>query len=435
MTNAAQSKILELIELWKLTICQDEKYKADFKHIEDMYNLLTYQGYRFPQVSKQATAIMQNSAKCLRSEQELEEEDHAALSAKLQALLQKGTAGALEQANDLMKILAGYDPEKKPNYTEKVNKDLDQIHSQMMEFNDALNSFSESSAALPLTDDERVAEYYAAAKASQPRIQKFIGDCEDEVRMERLLVLNDVINMVLQKYEDIKMGKKVRMDLPGAAQQAAAEPEAALIDLNFNGGPTGGIQLGSSPKSNANSTGVSNAGAVFDDLASINFSPMTLQGGARSVENSSTAEHGGVRLTFSSDAGDSISRKVQVTFQNTQTSPVTALDLKVAVPKTMTLTLFPLSRNELPPSGGRQEEPAEQRMVILNPQRDGIKFKYRLAFVRANESYVFEGEWTGRVDATVGEGKAPGLRDSTAPNFSASGLSSKLSGSATDSLI
>ncbi len=43
-----QSKILELIHEWKLTLCVTSKHREDLVHIRDMHRLLTYKGYRFP---------------------------------------------------------------------------------------------------------------------------------------------------------------------------------------------------------------------------------------------------------------------------------------------------------------------------------------------------------------------------------------------------
>lgn len=41
------SKILELIQSWKETICTDSRWKEDLGNIRDMHRLLMFKGYRF----------------------------------------------------------------------------------------------------------------------------------------------------------------------------------------------------------------------------------------------------------------------------------------------------------------------------------------------------------------------------------------------------
>lgn len=75
----------------------------------------------------------------LKTEEELEAEDRSAMSSKLHELLRVGTPGALEEANEIMKILAGYEPEKKPDYRKQAQDEMEKIRSKIMELNDALN--------------------------------------------------------------------------------------------------------------------------------------------------------------------------------------------------------------------------------------------------------------------------------------------------------
>jgi hypothetical protein len=74
-----QTKILELIQEWKATICVSSKHKEDLVHIRDMHRLLGYKGeirqyidiaviklsklisqsgYRFPNVDSRAAGVM-----------------------------------------------------------------------------------------------------------------------------------------------------------------------------------------------------------------------------------------------------------------------------------------------------------------------------------------------------------------------------------------
>ncbi|PLW05069.1 hypothetical protein PCANC_28165, partial [Puccinia coronata f. sp. avenae] len=101
-------KILELIHEWKLTICVTSKHKEDLE--SPAWSLIhpsnTHPGYRFPDVDRRAAQVLNESDR-LKSAEELEEEDRAAQSAKLQELIRRGTPKDLAAAQELMKIMAG----------------------------------------------------------------------------------------------------------------------------------------------------------------------------------------------------------------------------------------------------------------------------------------------------------------------------------------
>ncbi|KAJ3412072.1 hypothetical protein HDV05_001296 [Chytridiales sp. JEL 0842] len=196
-TNMSQYRILELIQQWNATLCVTSRYKDDFKNITDMYRLLSYKGYSFPSISKDAAAVM-SLPETLKSEDELEEEDRVAQGAKLQELLRQGTPAALEQANELMKVMAGYDIEKRPDYKKKVNEELDRIEAKAIQLGELLQS--------PSKGYDLMEDLVGVTKSAQARIQKLISDGDDDERIDRLLQLNDLINTVLEGYETYKRG-------------------------------------------------------------------------------------------------------------------------------------------------------------------------------------------------------------------------------------
>lgn len=59
--SRVQSKILELIEEWRSTICQTSKHKEDLGFIRDMHRLLSYKGYTFPAVKREDAAVLNPS--------------------------------------------------------------------------------------------------------------------------------------------------------------------------------------------------------------------------------------------------------------------------------------------------------------------------------------------------------------------------------------
>jgi hypothetical protein len=50
------SRILELIHTWKEGICTDSRWRDDLGNIRDMHRLLTFKGYRFRDIPRNAPA-------------------------------------------------------------------------------------------------------------------------------------------------------------------------------------------------------------------------------------------------------------------------------------------------------------------------------------------------------------------------------------------
>ncbi|KAJ1332213.1 hypothetical protein BSLG_008875 [Batrachochytrium salamandrivorans] len=142
------------------TLCVNSRYKEDFKHINDMYRLLSYKGYRFPELQEAVILSFNGEGQSLRTEEELEEEDRKAHGAEL----------------------------------------------------------------------------HGAAKSAQNKLQSFIETNDDEDRLARLLELNDLINIVLQKHSDMLNGKSPQHN---DLDRRNAEP----AESNRPAAPTGPINL------------------------------------------------------------------------------------------------------------------------------------------------------------------------------------------------
>jgi hypothetical protein len=95
-----------MIQEWYLTMCKTSRYKEDLVHIKDMHRLLSFKGYRFPQVKNDSASVLNPTTvsrahlseddlfalfhrlidgryypQVLKSATELEEEDRAAQAA------------------------------------------------------------------------------------------------------------------------------------------------------------------------------------------------------------------------------------------------------------------------------------------------------------------------------------------------------------------
>jgi ADP-ribosylation factor-binding protein GGA len=78
--------------------------------------------------------MMQN----LRSADEMEEEERAAQSAKLQELIRRGGPHDLQEANKLMKVMAGYDTRNKTDWRAKAAEEVASIQQKAKLLEDML---------------------------------------------------------------------------------------------------------------------------------------------------------------------------------------------------------------------------------------------------------------------------------------------------------
>ncbi|BGP27297.1 VHS domain containing protein [Rhodotorula toruloides] len=266
-------KILELVHEWKNTICVTSKHKEDLVHIRDMHRLLSYKGYRFPQFDRQAVSVL-NPTESLRTPDELEEEDREAQAAKLQELIRRGTPKDLAAAQELMKIMAGAEPEKKPDYEEQVSKELDRVQQRVLLLNEMLNN---ANAKERFVEGDAYDQIAQKCRHVQPKLQKWIADSSENHpdSMDRLLLINDLINNVIKRYEAFKAGDRsatAEIDPALAAGSAGAKArtqakQVSLIDFDDDEAFAAPAPSPVPARPNAPSSN------PLDDLASLSLGP------------------------------------------------------------------------------------------------------------------------------------------------------------------
>ncbi|KDN39951.1 VHS-domain-containing protein [Tilletiaria anomala UBC 951] len=265
-----QSKVLELIHEWKLTICITSKHKEDLVHIRDMHRLLSYKGYRFPNVDTRASSVL-NPENNLKTPDELEEEEREAQAAKLQELIRRGRPQDLHQAQELMKIMSGAEPESKPDYKAQTTKELDKVQSKAVLLNDMLNQAKEGER---FVKDDAYDQICTQLKSVQPRLQKWISEVEEEDEnssMDRLLLINDTINQVIARYASYVKGDfsaTVSIDpsidpSKGGADAVPTPKVTDLISFDFDDGGNASASGTKSAETGSNS--------LMDDFASLRF--------------------------------------------------------------------------------------------------------------------------------------------------------------------
>ncbi|EEB07803.1 adaptin [Schizosaccharomyces japonicus yFS275] len=233
--NKIQQLILRLIEEWRLTICKDSRYKDDFGFIRDMHILLGYNGYKFPEISKDDITVL-SEKNTLKSIEELEREDREAMSAKLQELIRRGTPTDLAEANKLMKIMAGYDTQRKKEYRDRVIASLEKLKRKATLFGEMLAGITETDQLSAGDVYDELATSLQEASIKLERILK--DDFEDENDKQQVASLYEYVTNLTNQYKCIK-----NRDVEGAAnfRKTANEVEMVsaksnsdlLIDLNF----------------------------------------------------------------------------------------------------------------------------------------------------------------------------------------------------------
>ena len=79
----------------------------------------------------------------LQSAEEMEEEERAAQSAKLQELIRRGGPEDLQEANRLMKVMAGFDNRHKTDYRAKAAEEVGKIQQKARLLEERLQDFKQ----------------------------------------------------------------------------------------------------------------------------------------------------------------------------------------------------------------------------------------------------------------------------------------------------
>ncbi|KIW02941.1 uncharacterized protein PV09_05987 [Verruconis gallopava] len=289
--SRSMMKILELIEEWRSTICQTSRYKEDLGFIRDMHRLLSYKGYVFPEVRREDAAVL-NSSETLRSAEEMEEEERAAQSAKLQELIRRGTPHDLQEANKLMKVMAGYDTRNKTDWRAKAAEEVVKVQQKAKLLEDMLQKHQ---AGEDLDAKGDVFEELATALMSaHPKIQKMCEEeSDDHEAVAKLFEINDSIHRTIERYKltkkgDLDAAAKIpagTLGTSGAGVRRGNNNELSLIDL---GGPEDTQPVATPAQSAESSAQPKKAGnALEDDLLGLSIGGETYgQGGALSLGGS-----------------------------------------------------------------------------------------------------------------------------------------------------
>lgn len=270
------SKILELISGWREGICNNSRWKDDLANIRDMHRLLTFKGYRFRDMPGRQQATLEQASN-IKSAEELENEDREAQSAKLQELIRRGTPRDLAAAQELMKSLAGANPEAKPDYRSQALTDLNKLEQKVILLNEMLdNADTERGEKFASGDVYDVRTHHLPILLNSLKLHTASFDDPDEctskntkvdirrrgrrlritwcvrssffhavslpfVLADTFLQINDQINTVLNRYEAFKKGDYSFSSNPIPAELGGPSAGGGLSLIDFDdSAPTNG---------------------------------------------------------------------------------------------------------------------------------------------------------------------------------------------------
>ncbi|KAK3708154.1 ARF-binding protein [Vermiconidia calcicola] len=276
-TTRTQTRILELIEEWRRTICETSKYKEDLGFIRDMHRLLSYKGYQFPEIRREDAAVL-NPSDNLKSAEEMEEEERAAQSAKLQELIRRGTPHDLQEANRLMKVMAGYDTRHKTDYRAKAAEEVSKIQQKAKLLEEMLQGYKQGDQ---IQEGDVFEELANALASAHPKIQRMCEEeSEDHEAVAKLFEINDSIHRTIERYKLTKKGDieganaipRGTLGVSGAGVKKGPDNELSLIDF-------GGLDEGSVAERPAEAASASAAApepkskgnALADDLLGLDM--------------------------------------------------------------------------------------------------------------------------------------------------------------------
>lgn len=243
----------------------------------------------------------------------MEEEEREAQSAKLQELIRRGQPDDLQEANRLMKIMAGYDTRSKVDYRAKAAEDVSKIQAKAKLLEERLAEFKPGD---DMTGHDVFAELASSLQNAQPKIQKMCEEeSDDHEAVAKLFEINDSIHRTVERYKLMKKGDwegaskiaKGEHVASSAAVKSAAQ-ELNLIDFDGDAGANGS-GTGNAGPSGGNQA---QAGGLEDDLLGLSIGE----------SEASFGQTGGISLGFGSNTSEWHNWRFVLQFRLTQLSDI-----------------------------------------------------------------------------------------------------------------
>ncbi|KAJ2159178.1 ARF-binding protein [Coemansia sp. RSA 552] len=283
--NPVHGRVLEMLQEWRVTLCQRSRYREDLQRINDMYALLCRKGWRFPRIDTDNVAVVLEPTDTLKTRDELEKEDMEAMQAKLQELLRRATPRDLREANKLMKIITGYEQSnRRRDYDQEWEEELQVLERKAALLTDILRSTRPGQRL-----DDTAQGLLAKCSSGHARLTKLISehesiadgedapadeDSDQRQELNRLIRLSDLITEVETAAKDLKEGRTPTLRSPESPEAQNEEDSTGDKELiSWDDDDNGATQQAAPPMS------PTEVMSPMDDLAGLSFQqplPMAL---------------------------------------------------------------------------------------------------------------------------------------------------------------
>eukprot|EP01135_Chromosphaera_perkinsii_P005238 Nk52_evm7s327 gene=Nk52_evmTU7s327 len=268
--DIVRRKILEIIQGWTMTLPDQPK-------IKEAYDMLKRQGQDFPLTATDGAPAVNAGSNFLKKEvKRMNSMEKDEKQAALASLLQSKHPADIAAANKLIKDLVLEDDHIHES-TQKLNTDMTVVQNNVKILTEMLDNYDHSSGRIE--DNELIQELRQSCTVMQPKLTSLANEMDSDDDIERILALNDSLNVVLRKYHDVAdrfgrgrgggYGNESASSGGGAAAASASGGDSNLIDLLAFDGPAA--------SSSAKQTGASSL--LDNELASMGL------GGSTSTTN------------------------------------------------------------------------------------------------------------------------------------------------------
>ncbi|EIE78186.1 hypothetical protein RO3G_02890 [Rhizopus delemar RA 99-880] len=286
MAHPVLDRILYLIKEWKIALTELSRYKEDMTHIRDMYRLLKFKGYAFPELRDSSMAALA-PVNTLKSIEELEEEDRVAQAAKLQELIRR--------------------------------EELQKIKNKARLLYEMLDNLKQGDKI-----DETMKELNNACENAIPKIENMLKQEEDTEKIEEMNEAILIVKNSILKYQDLQKGQyNTNYDINGK-YDSKLEEHTQPISL---------IDLGDDLSNHISTSGSSSPAASAFDLLSTSEALLPSETKLIDMVNKNGLA---IQLeTLSAKNNDNTLQHFKAYYSNKSTAPMDNMNLLLAAPKTI----------------------------------------------------------------------------------------------------
>lgn len=194
--DEAMVVIMQLIHKWSNLYCSKKgQENAEFKNFHLMFRLLQSKGYK---MNKITGTLPNGRLSGLQASEEIAKQHSQLQEAKLRELIRRGKPADLAKANELMKVISGYEKSDQNFVKEAFSSELCWIEENLAKIS---GQFKKCTCIQDLYFVEEMEDSLEFCKVITTKVKAIAEQEECEESLARLLGIADTANQVLSAYE------------------------------------------------------------------------------------------------------------------------------------------------------------------------------------------------------------------------------------------